>query len=101
MGVRRNWADAHRKIQREGECRLCGARDGLTPAHVVPRSLGGGMSEFDTVPMCVSCHGRFDRHEIDTLHALTYAEQAEAVRVLGIERARERFLPSEYPKVAA
>ena len=101
MGVKRNWAEAHRKIRREGECRLCGARDQLTAAHIVPRSLGGGMSEFDTVPMCLGCHRAFDAHEIDVMHAITYAEQAEAVRVMGIERVRKRLLPSEYERVAA
>jgi hypothetical protein len=84
------------KVTAEGECRICGSRQNLEAAHIIPRSLGGGMKALDCIPLCRAHHSTFDAHRLDVLHALTYAEQAEAVRVLGIERARERFVPSEY-----
>lgn len=93
----RNWKAAREKVVREGECRLCAERLGLEAAHVVPRSLGGGMSELDVIPLCPSCHRSVDAGEVDFLHILTYAEQAEAVRILGIERAHRRFCPTAYP----
>jgi hypothetical protein len=52
------------------------------------------------VPLCREHHTAFDAHRIDLLPHLTYAEQAEAVRVIGIERARERLAPSEYRRAA-
>ncbi len=92
----RNWNEARHKVDREGKCRLCKERTVLEAAHVVPRSLGGGMRESDVIPLCRRCHQRVDTHRCDWLHVLSFNEQAEAVRVMGLERARKRFLPSEY-----
>ena len=94
--MKRDWDAARAKVLRESECRLCAARGELDAAHVVPRSLGGGMREVDVVPLCRDCHAATDQHRVDLLPALTYAEQAEAVRVLGIERAYRRLAPSVF-----
>ena len=94
--MKRDWSEARRKVMAEGECRLCSARRDLEAAHIVPRSLGGGMSQFDVVPLCRDCHRAFDEYRVDVLPGLTYAEQAEAVRVLGIERAYRRLAPSVF-----
>ena len=83
---------------REAECRMCGDTGQLEAAHVVPRSLGGGQGEHSTIPLCRTCHSHVDAHRVDWLHVLTYDEQAEAVRLVGIERARRMFLPSESDK---
>jgi hypothetical protein len=95
----RSWKDARLKVDREGECRICGSRMRLQAAHIVPRSLGGGQSEDSICPLCPECHRDYDNLRLDLLPALTYAEQAEAVRVIGINRALQRLMPSEYGKV--
>lgn len=91
MSERRDWSAAHAKVEQEGRCRVCRSLTELDPAHIVPRSLGGGQSDLAVVPLCRTCHTAFDSHRLDLLPFLTYEEQAEAVRVLGIERARRRL----------
>ena len=54
------------------------------------------MESLDFVPLCQSCHSKFDRHEIDLLPALTFAEQGRAASLIGLENARIRLCPSEY-----
>jgi len=91
MSERRDWSAAHAKVEQEGRCRVCRSLTELDPAHIVPRSLGGGQSDLAVVPLCRTCHTAFDSHRLDLLPFLTYEEQAEAVRVVGIERARRRL----------
>lgn len=93
---RRDWTEGRAKVDREGKCRMCPSRDGIQAAHIVPRSLGGEMESLDFVPLCQSCHSKFDRHEIDLLPALTFAEQGRAASLIGLENARIRLCPSEY-----
>lgn len=94
---KREWTVALEKKRREGYCRIEGCRERATDAaHIVPRSLGGGMGEDDTVPLCRFHHQEFDHHRLDVLPHLTYAEQAAGVRVIGLERMRIRCVPSEY-----
>ena len=88
---KREWSAAHAKVEQEGRCRVCRSLTELDPAHIVPRSLGGGQADLAVVPLCRTCHTAFDSHRLDLLPFLTYEEQAEAVRVLGIERARRRL----------
>lgn len=97
MAKRRDWEAPHAKIRREGKCRVsfC-ARPAGDAAHVVPRSLGGEQKDESTVPLCREHHTRFDSHDFDLLPYLTYEEQAEAVRIVGIEQARMRLAPSAY-----
>jgi hypothetical protein len=99
--ARRDWTAAHRKVEDELYCRVCD-KQADDAAHIVPRSLGGGMTADAIVPLCRGHHTAYDAHKLDLLEHLTYEEQSEAVRVIGIERARQRLAPSLYePKVAA
>jgi hypothetical protein len=93
--VRRNWTAAHNKVRDEIYCRVCD-KQADDAAHIVPRSLGGGMTAEAIVPLCRGHHTDYDAHKLDLLEHLTYEEQAEAVRVIGIERARQRLAPSLY-----
>jgi hypothetical protein len=76
---------------REG-CRVhglaCGAAD---PAHVVDRSIGGCDDELCVIPLCRMAHDAYDRHKLDLLPMLSYAEQAHAVAHLGLLRALKRI----------
>lgn len=92
-----DWTVALEKKRREGRCRIDGCREMvIDAAHVVPRSLGGGMGEHDTIPLCRIHHQQFDAHRLDILPYLTYEEQAAGVKRIGLERMRVRCLPSEY-----
>jgi 5-methylcytosine-specific restriction endonuclease McrA len=91
--VKRDWKAARAKVDRENACRVCGIGGRLESAHVVPRSLGGGQSEDSIVPLCPDHHRDYDGRRLDLLPHLTHDEQAEAVRVLGLERARRRLSP--------
>ena len=92
---RRDWTEARAKVDAEYQCRVCGYRGSLEAAHVVPRSLGGGQKADSVVPLCRRCHTDFDGLRLDLIPYLTKSEQAEAVRVLGIERARRRLSGDE------
>lgn len=98
--MRRDWSKARAKVDQEGVCRVCGSPHNLEAAHVVPRSLGGGQGEDATIPLCRTCHRNYDAFRLDLIPYLTHEEQAEAVRVLGIERARRRLAPSSYGMAA-
>lgn len=102
MSKGRTWTIAHRKIIDTGYCRIAGCEERAgDAAHIVPRSLGGRQNYNATIPLCRAHHTQFDAHEIDLLEHLTYAEQSEAVLILGIERARKRLSPSSYKEEAA
>lgn len=100
---RRDWTDAHAKVEEEGGCRL--AKDPvhrihcagpIDPAHVIDRSLGGGMEPASVVPLCRHHHSAFDAHELDLLGHLTRDEEVAAVQAVGLESARIRICPSDY-----
>ena len=109
---RRDWKEARAKVEDEGECRSCGVLDGeryfgniglvvarLEAAHLWPRSRGGLQEPDGIVPLCGECHRLFDSHRLDLLSVLRPVEQTELVRQAGgIETARIRVLPSEYPR---
>lgn len=83
----RDWTDALNKKRMEGRCRVCKSEHGLDAAHVVPRSLGGDEHPDATVPLCRTCHTRFDQHQLDLLPYLTKPEQAHAVQLVGMASA--------------
>lgn len=87
MPKRRNWDAAKTKVRDEGMCRMCASTDILDPAHIIPRSLGGGMESNDVVPLCRSCHSEYDAQRLDLLPILTREEQVRAVELVGIARA--------------
>lgn len=104
-GTRRSWTAARQKVDEQG-CRLattpghhCTGQ--VEAAHVIDRSLGGGMQADEIVPLCKAAHSAYDAFELDLLPHLTIDEQVAAVRTLGIEGARRRTCPSDYtPRMA-
>lgn len=96
----KSWKDARLKCDAEGSCRACGAPYPQA-AHTWHRGMGGSQDADLILPLCQSCHSRFDAHTLDVLHLLNTEEQVALVRAAGsIERARQRALPSEYRRVA-
>jgi predicted restriction endonuclease len=93
---RRDWTAAHRKVEDELYCRVCD-RQADDAAHIVPRSRGGSDVADNILPLCRDHHQELDSHRLDILEYLTREEQAEAVRLLGLEDARQRLVPSDYP----
>lgn len=96
--ARRDWSLAQQKCEDEGVCRNCQG----TPvqfAHIWTRGMGSTNDPDEGIILCLSCHTKFDRHNLDVLHLLTLDEQITLVRNAGsIERARQRVLPSEYKR---
>lgn len=102
---------AREKVEREGECRVCGygPADRLDAAHIWDRSLGGG--GFDNpdliVPLCsrikggVGCHDDYDSHRLNLLPYLRPEELDAAARVAGTRaRALRRITGAGLPKAA-
>ena len=91
---------AREKVEREGQCRVCGApAEVCDAAHVWNRSQGGpGWDDPDAiVPLCsrikggAGCHDAYDAYQLDLLPYLTTAEQVALVRYAGsIQRAYDR-----------
>ncbi len=88
------------KVSDEGQCRFYGQMHygqmpatswAPTPAHVIPRSLGGCDEAACVIPLCVDCHRAYDEHRIGILGLLTLDEQAHAAGHLGIARAYRRI----------
>lgn len=121
---KRDWSAARAKVDREGECRLWGGRQGecegrLEAAHLIGRDRdsvpliaqeGDGfrtgpvirVAPERIVPLCARHHGMYDRHEVDLLGRLHLVEELQAVadsRVgweSGIECSRRRLAPLAY-----
>ena len=102
----RDWDDAIRKVRAEAECRVCGVQRNLQAAHLAPRAHDKP-KRFDSktryvdpaniLPLCASCHRKFDAHEMDILEYLRVGEQLHVVEALGgIENARMRLAPLDY-----
>jgi hypothetical protein len=91
---RRDWAWARMKVDAEARCRVCKRTDrGLEAAHIIGRKYDpddGVVQPDDIVPLCRACHVEYDAHRLSLLPYLTLVEQAAAVRLVGIERARNR-----------
>jgi len=95
--MKRDWRAARAKVDQEGRCRVCGARNGLQAAHTIGRKYDdrrtGVVDPRDIVPLCAHDHAAFDQRRLDLLPYLTLDEQARAVEHVGIERARNRLAP--------
>ena len=87
---RRDWTAAWEKIADDPFCRVCGARDMIDPAHVVPRSRGADCEADAVVGLCRSCHTDYDGGRLELLPHLTRADQVHAVRLVGIAEAYRR-----------
>lgn len=95
----RDWTDAIAKRDREGRCRVCGAASPLEAAHVIGREHDQPTRSRpallvvlpdDVVPLCRDHHREYDARRLDLLPHLTHAEQAAAVRHVGIVAAYRR-----------
>lgn len=85
---RRNWRPMRDKVEAEGRCRVCRtASEPIDAAHVIPRSLapgvGNNMEPENCVPLCRTCHQRYDLHQLSLLEHLTLPEQLAAVEQAG------------------
>lgn len=97
-GVQRDWSFARAKCEREAKCRVCGERP-VEAAHTIGRAydIREGANKTivvdpdDIVPLCTVCHVNYDARRLDLLPYLEHGEQAAAVRIVGIERARARL----------
>lgn len=82
-----SWVKAKEKVANEGMCRVCASTEMLDPAHIIPRSQGGGLESRDIVPLCRNCHTAYDSYKLDLLPHLHRHEQERAVSLVGIARA--------------
>jgi hypothetical protein len=92
--VRRDWKAARAKVDSEGECRVCRNGLGLEAAHTIGRvhdPSNGKVRPVDIVPLCGTCHRRYDGRDLDLLPYLTHEEQAAAVEHVGIVGALRRI----------
>lgn len=97
--TRRDWREAQRKVEREGQCRVCGSERGLEAAHVIGRRHDpviqgprGGEYRYvhpdSVVPLCGgsvlnTCHPDYDARKLDLLPYLHLHEQVRAVEDAG------------------
>lgn len=90
--AKRDWSLARAKVELEGRCRVC-HRPFPDAAHVIPRSQVHPRHDDDNniVPLCREHHDKYDRGELDLLPYLTKPEQANAVLLVGIDRALWRL----------
>jgi len=88
-------ASAAQRAKVEGlACVVCEARDGVDPAHLVPRSLGGCDDPACVVALCRIHHRAYDRGELDLVAYLeprSRAEVCHAVAHLGLVGALRRL----------
>jgi hypothetical protein len=88
----RAWGNARAKVEREGKCRVCKATGRLEAAHTISRSYDRAVvRDDDIVPLCDTCHRKYDARTLDLIPYTTYAEQASAVSHVGISRALKRL----------
>lgn len=76
-------------------CLVCGARDGVDPAHITPRARGGCDHPDCVVALCrFRCHRAFDDGRLDLLPYLEprhRLELAHALQHLGLMELLERL----------
>ena len=103
---RLDWTAARAKVDDEGECRACGARESssvrLEASHLWPRSLGGTQDPDGIITLCsqlgrAGCHELFDAHRLNVGHLLTDRESAALVLQCGsLATAMRRAFPLDY-----
>ena len=85
-------------------CLVCGARDGVDPAHIAPRSRGGCEHPNCVVALCrFRCHRAFDDGRLDLLPYLEprhRRELAHALQHLGLVELLERLTAERWGPVA-
>lgn len=84
------------KCDAEGRCRVCKQSGPVDAAHVIGRkhdAVDGVVQPDDIIPLCRSCHEKYDQRKLSVLPHLSLDEQAAAVRLVGIARAERRTAP--------
>jgi hypothetical protein len=92
----RDWTRARAKVEEENRCRvsyLGGCNGPLAAAHTIGRTHDetNVVMPNDVIPLCTQHHAEYDSRQISILEAMTYSEQAAAVRKIGIIRALKRL----------
>jgi hypothetical protein len=85
-------------------CVVCARTNGLTPAHLAPRALGGCAHPDCVVPMCWAHHRAYDTGRLDLLPYLEprwRTEIAHAVAHLGLIGAYRRLTGGRLPAADA
>ena len=66
-----------RHISRENQCAVCGAREGLSRHHIVPRVFRRFLppaykdrNHYDVIMLCLDCHERYEKHAAELRNAL-------------------------------
>lgn len=76
-------AAPEQRAKAKGACIVTGSTEGVDPAHLWPRGLGGCDDPLCVAPLRRDVHEAYDRHEVDLLPFLIahgyYAEIAHAV----------------------
>jgi hypothetical protein len=83
-----------------GACVVCEKTNGLTPAHLAPRGMGGCDHPDCVVPMCWAHHRAYDTGRLDLLAHLEprwRTEVAHAVAHLGLISAYRRLTGGRFP----
>lgn len=116
---KRIWADAIKKLEDEGSCRVCAfhgddTNGPLEAAHTINRKAqdeeitgprGGRqlyVNPLHIVPLCSMHHRSYDARGLDLLPYLDLDEQEATIKPAGgLEGARKRLVPSDYRKGVA
>ena len=75
--------DAQRAAVAGRRCVVCGTDQGIDPAHLIPRSLGGCGDALCVVPACRRCHRAYDRGGLDLLPYLEPVWRAQLAHAVG------------------
>lgn len=90
--MKRDMAQAKRKVLSEGRCRACGTTEGLDPAHIIPRSrvIAGGEDPRNILVLCRRCHDAQHVGRLELLPYLDRSEQSYIVELVGLGEAYRR-----------
>lgn len=75
--------DSQRAAVAGRPCIACGATQGIDPAHLIPRSLGGCGDPLCVVPVCRVHHRAYDRGALYLLPYLEPAWRAQLAHAVG------------------
>ena len=96
-------SDPQRRKVAGSACIVCGAGDGVDPAHLTPRSRGGCDHPDCVVALCrVRCHRAFDAGRLDLLPYLEPGhrrELAHALQHVGLIELLERLTAERWAPI--
>jgi hypothetical protein len=76
-------SEAQRHAVAGRPCIVCGAKSGVDPAHVIPKSLGGCSHDLCCVSLCRGCHRAYDTGRLDLLPYLEPVWRAQLAHAVG------------------